>query len=104
VRHILKHSVDHTTAFGARKKPINAPINSDKALAVAMQPAAAAPAGVLAALARAAQEAQEIVRIPVNVTADSCNVTGNSGERDRGSVLRVLILCRLAFPAVFPRL
>jgi len=35
------------------------------------------------------------LRIPVNVTADS-------GERDRGSVLRVLILCRLAFPAVFP--
>jgi hypothetical protein len=34
------------------------------------------------------------LRIPVNVTADS-------GERDRGSVLRVLILCRLVFPAVF---
>ena len=42
------------------------------------------------------------VRIPVNVTADSGNVTGNSGERDRGSVLRVWILCRFVFPAVFP--
>jgi hypothetical protein len=29
------------------------------------------------------------VRIPVNVTAVSDNVTGDSGERDRGSVLRV---------------
>ena len=35
------------------------------------------------------------LRIPVNVTADS-------GERDRRSVLRILILFRLAFPAVFP--
>ena len=43
-----------------------------------------------------------LVRIPVNVTADSGNVTGNSGERDRGSVLRVWILCRFVFPAVFP--
>ena len=42
------------------------------------------------------------MRIPVNVTADSGNVTGNSGERDRGSVLRVWILCRFVFPAVFP--
>jgi hypothetical protein len=42
------------------------------------------------------------VRIPVNVTADSGNVTGNSGERDRGSVLRGLILCRLFFFGCFP--
>jgi hypothetical protein len=26
---------------------------------------------------------QDLLRIPVNVTADSGNVTGNSGERDR---------------------
>ena len=42
------------------------------------------------------------MRIPVNVTADSGNVTGNSGERDRGSVLRVWILYRFVFSAVFP--
>lgn len=35
------------------------------------------------------------LRIPVNLTADS-------GERDRRSVLRILILCRLAFSADFP--
>jgi hypothetical protein len=32
----------------------------------------------------------------------SRRIPAYSGERDRGSVLRVLILCRLAFPAVFP--
>ena len=30
------------------------------------------------------------------------NVTANSGERDRGSVLRDLILCRLFFRRFFP--
>ena len=45
---------------------------------------------------------QALVHIPVNVIADSGNVTGNSGERDRGSVLRIWILCRFVFPAVFP--
>ena len=44
----------------------------------------------------------QFLRIPVNVTGDSGNVTGNSGEGDRGSVLRGLILCRLAFSAVSP--
>ena len=29
------------------------------------------------------------LRIPVNVTAVSGNVTGDSGDRDRGAVLRV---------------
>ena len=29
------------------------------------------------------------LRIPVNVTADSGNVTVDSGDRDRGAVLRV---------------
>ena len=47
-------------------------------------------------------KASKNLRIPVNVTADSGNVTGNSGERDRGSVLRVWILYRFVFSAVFP--
>jgi predicted HicB family RNase H-like nuclease len=42
------------------------------------------------------------VSIPVNVTADSGNVTGIPANVTAGSVLRVLILCRLAFPAFFP--
>ena len=37
------------------------------------------------------------MRIPVNVTANSGIVTADSGERDRWSVLRDLIVCRLAF-------
>jgi hypothetical protein len=39
---------------------MNAPMNSDTAVAAATQPSAGAPAGVLAALARAAREAREI--------------------------------------------
>ncbi len=34
----------------------------------------------------------ELLRIPVIVTGDSGNVTGHSGERDRGRVLRELIV------------
>jgi len=41
------------------------------------------------------------VHIPVNVTADSGIVTGDSGERDRWSVLHSFILCRLVFSADF---
>ena len=39
---------------------MNAPMNSDTAVAAAAQPSAGAPAGVLAALARAAREAQQL--------------------------------------------
>lgn len=39
---------------------MNAPINSDTAVAAAAQPLAGAPAGVLAALSRAAKEAQQL--------------------------------------------
>lgn len=42
-----------------------------------------------------------LLRIPVNVTADSGNVTGIPANVTDGSVLRVLILCRRAFPAGF---
>ena len=41
------------------------------------------------------------VHIPVNVTADSGIVTGDSGERDRWSVSRSFILCRLVLSADF---
>ncbi len=41
------------------------------------------------------------LHIPANVTADSGNVTGIPVNVTEGSVLRVLILCRLAFPAGF---
>jgi hypothetical protein len=41
------------------------------------------------------------MHIPANVTADSGIVTGDSGERDRWSVLRSFILCRLVFSADF---
>jgi hypothetical protein len=41
------------------------------------------------------------LRIPANVTANSGIVTSDSGERDRGSVLRDWIVCRLAFFGVF---
>ena len=37
----------------------------------------------------ASREKIAIVRIPVNVTAVSGNVTRDSGDRDRGAVLRV---------------
>jgi hypothetical protein len=37
----------------------------------------------------------------VNVTADSGNVTGIPANVTAGSVLRLLILCQRAFPAVF---
>ena len=39
---------------------MNAPMNSDEAVTAATQPLAGAPAGVLAALARAANEAQQL--------------------------------------------
>ena len=39
---------------------MNAPMNSDKAVTAATQPSAGAPAGVLAALARAARDAQQL--------------------------------------------
>lgn len=47
---------------------------------------------------------RDIVRIPVNVTADSGNVTDVPANVTGGSVLRTLILCRLAFSAGFPLL
>ncbi len=47
------------------------------------------------------RNSQILVRIPVNVTADSGNVTGIPANVTDGSVLRVLILCRRAFPAGF---
>jgi hypothetical protein len=42
------------------------------------------------------------VRIPVNVTHDSGNVTGIPANVTQGLVLRDLILCRSAFSAVLP--
>ena len=45
--------------------------------------------------------AGSLLHIPANVTADSGNVTGIPVNVTEGSVLRVLILCRLAFPAGF---
>jgi hypothetical protein len=42
--------------------------------------------------------------IPVNVTADSGNVTGIPTNVTEGRCCAFLILCRLAFPAVFPHL
>jgi hypothetical protein len=44
------------------------------------------------------------VSIPVNVTADSGNVTGIPANVTEGRCCAFLILCRLAFPAVFPHL
>jgi hypothetical protein len=42
--------------------------------------------------------------IPVNVTVDSGNVTGIPANVTEGWCCAFLILCRLAFPAVFPPL
>jgi hypothetical protein len=42
------------------------------------------------------------VSIPVNVTADSGNVTGIPANVTEGRCCAFLILCRLAFPAFFP--
>ena len=55
----------------------------------------------LAGFQHLARKGLPLLRIPVNVTADSGNVTGIPANVTDGSVLRVLILCRRAFPAGF---